>query len=140
MFDESGVAVQIIKKVLVKQVITEQSKTNILESFQTQKAQLEQECQQLNFESRKLQKKTGLSKQEVNKRFQKEINKRQEKMKAIDFKMEQLDTLAIGTEIIQNEVEALVEVEVGMDWNQLMEEQAIIIKDGMVIRMDNAGD
>lgn len=131
---------QLIKKTLVKQVVTEKSKTNILKNFQTQKIQLEQECQQLMFEKRKLQKKTGLSKQEVSSRFQQEINKRQEQIDSINFKIEQLDTLAIGTEIIQNEVETLVEVEVGADWNKLMDEEVIVIKDGIVIRIDKAGD
>lgn len=131
---------QIVKKVLVKQVITEESKTDLQTHFEKSKLQLEQECQQLLFEKRKLQNKKGISKQEVGRRFQQEINKRQEKIELLDFRMEQLETLEIGQEIVQKEVEALVEVEVGTNWDQLMEEQAIIIKDGVVIRIDKAGD
>lgn len=97
---------------------------------------LEQECQQLLFEQRKLQNKTGVSKQEISQRFQQEINKRKEKINLIDFKLEQLDILEIGSEMIEKEVEALVEVEVGSHWNEMVNEKAIVIKDDVVIRID----
>ncbi len=57
-------------------------------------------------------------------------------MKLLDFKIEQLDELKMGSEIVEKEVEALVEVEVGSDWNHIMKEQAIVIKDDKVIRID----
>src|SRR5699024_11272933 len=75
-----------------------------------QHMQLEQECQQLLFEQRKVQNKTKLSKREVTRRFQEEIDNRQEKINMIEFKMKQLEMLEIGSEIVETEVEALVEV------------------------------
>lgn len=127
---------KIIKKVLVKQIVTEKSRKKLLNQFNKQKMRLEQECQQLLFEQRKLQNKTGVSKQEVTSRFQQEIKNRKEKMKLLDFKMEQLDMLEIGSEIVEKEVEALVEVDVGTHWNEIMEDRAIVIKDDVVIRID----
>lgn len=127
---------QIINKVLIKQIITEQSKEKLRTNFMKSKMQLEQECQQLLFEQRKLQNKTGASKQEIAKRFQLEIEQRREKMKIIDFKLEQLDTLEIGSEILEKEVEALVEVYEGLHWDDIMKEKAIVIEDGIVIRID----
>src|SRR5690625_7737322 len=100
---------KIIKKVLIKQIITEQSKEKLYTNFMKSKMRLEQECQQLLFEQRKLQNKTGVSKQEIAKRFQPEIKQRKEKMKIIDFKLEQLDTQEISSEIIEKEIEAHVE-------------------------------
>src|SRR5690625_3325393 len=97
--------------------------------------QLEQECQQLLFEQRKLSNKPGISKQELNIRFQNEIQKRKEEITLIDFKIEQMDMIEIGSEIIESEVEALVEVNVGAHWNGL-NEQAIVVKDGIVVRID----
>lgn len=97
--------------------------------------QLEQECQQLLFEQRKLSNKPGISKQELNHRFQTEIQKRKEEITLIEFKVEQLDMVEIGSEITESEVEALVEVNEGMHWNEL-NEQAIVIKDGIVVRID----
>lgn len=126
---------EIIKKIPIKQIITEKSKEKIQASFGKQKMQLEQECQQLLFEQRKLGNKPGVSKQELKIRFQKEIQKRKEEITLIDFKIEQLDMIEIGNEMIETEVEALVEVNVGMHWNELSE-QAIVIKDGIVVRID----
>ncbi|WP_099158071.1 YlqD family protein [Virgibacillus ndiopensis] len=127
---------KIIKKVLIKQIVTEKSKSKLQTNFQNHKMRLEQECQQLLFEQRKLQNKTGVSKQEVTARFQQEIKNRKEKMKLIDFKIEQLDMLEIGSEIVEKEVEALVEVSVGTHWNDIIGEKAIVVKDDVVIRID----
>jgi len=97
---------------------------------------LEQECQQLLFEQRKLENKIGTSKQEIKSRFQREINQRQHRIKSIDFKLEQLEILEIGSEIIEREVEALVEVNEGEHWDEVMSERAIVIKDNIVIRIE----
>src|SRR5699024_7346607 len=97
---------------------------------------LEQECQQLLFEQRKLQNKQGVKKQSIDERFQQEIRNRKEKIVLIDFKLEQLEILEIGSEIVEDEVEALVEVKEGTHWSQVLNEQAIIIKDDKIIRID----
>lgn len=127
---------KVMREVLIKQIVTEKSKAKLESKFNQSQMRLEQECQQLLFEQRKLQNKSGVSKQEISQRFQQEINKRKEKMKLIDFKLEQLDTLIIGSEMIEKEVEALVEVEVGMHWDGMVNEKAIVIKDDVVIRID----
>ncbi|MBU5467673.1 YlqD family protein [Virgibacillus sp. MSJ-26] len=126
----------IIKKIQVKQIITEKSKEKLKNNFIHQKMRLEQECQQLLFEQRKLENKIGTSKQEIKSRFQREINQRQHRIKSIDFKLEQLEILEIGSEIIEREVEALVEVNEGEHWDEVMSEHAIVIKDNIVIRIE----
>lgn len=127
---------RIVKKTLVKQIITEKSKEKIRANFQEQKMRLEQECQQLLFEKRKLQNKPGIPKQEVAHRFEEQINKRKEEIKLIEFKEEQLELLDIGSEIVEGEVESLVEVSVGENWEALMENEAIVIKDNIIVRID----
>ncbi|TMN23558.1 YlqD family protein [Lentibacillus cibarius] len=127
---------QMIRKVLVKQVVTEKSKEELRKNFYDHKMRLEQECQQLRFEQRKLENKRNVSKQEISERFQQEIKNRKEKMKLADFKLEQLDILEIGSEITEKEVDALVEVNVGAHWDEIMGEAAIVIKDGVVVRID----
>jgi YlqD protein len=128
---------KIIKKVAIKQVISEKSKSVLQDKFNKHIMRLEQECQQLLFEQRKLQNKKSISKQELHDRFQQEIKNRKEKIKLAAFKIEQLEMLEIGSEIIESEVEALVEVKEGTHWNEIMEQTAIIIKDGVVVRIDN---
>ncbi|MHA6251319.1 YlqD family protein [Oceanobacillus sp. CAU 1775] len=127
---------KIIKKTLVKQIITEKSKNKIKKNFEDQKMRLEQECQQLLFEKRKLKSKPGISKREVEHRFQEQIDKRIDDIKLIELKEEQLELLEIGSEIVESEVETLVEVSVGMDFESLIRDQAIVIKDDIVVRLD----
>lgn len=127
---------KIIKKVKVKQIITEKSKSLLRKDFNNQKMQLEQEYQQLLFEQRKLQNKRHLSKVEIAERFKREIDQRKEKIQLIDFKLEQLDMLEVGSEIVEGEVDALVEVKVGAHWEEIMNDHSIVIKDGIVVRID----
>src|SRR5699024_4430160 len=128
---------EIINKILVKQIITEKSKEKLFKRFNNEKMQLEQEHQQLLFEQRKLQNQLGLSKREVSERFQIEYDKRKRKIAMIDVKVDQLAKLPICSEIVEKEVEALVEVRVGSNWDKLMKEKTIIVKDGIVIRIEN---
>jgi len=127
---------QIIKRVQIKQVITEKSKNILQKKFEANKVQLERECQQLLFEQRKLKNKLSSSKYEIKERFEQEINSRKDKIAILDFKMEQLGLLDIGSEIIEQEVDALVDVEVGANWEELIGKQSIVIKDNIVERID----
>ncbi|WP_226034968.1 YlqD family protein [Aquibacillus saliphilus] len=126
---------KIIRKIPVKQIITETSKSKLKNQFLKDQQQLEQECQQLVFEQKKLQNKKGNSKQEVYKRFQQEITRRKDKVTWLTFQLEQLEILPLGSQIVEDEVEALVEVEEGTNWEELNKETAIIIKDGIVTQL-----
>ncbi|MBO8155262.1 MAG: YlqD family protein [Bacillaceae bacterium] len=127
---------KIIRKTAVKQVLTEQSKNAMREKFTRQHAQLKNECRQLEFEKRKLQNKKGISQQEVHKRFQREIERRENRMKWLEYKIEQLDILPPGSEITEDEVEEIIDVQEGDNWKELMGDRSIIIKDGVVIRIE----
>jgi len=126
----------IIKRVLIKQVVTEKSKIKMKKNFDKHKMQLEQECQQLLFEQRKLHNKSGVSKEELTRRFQKEISKRKDEIRLTEFKINQLDMIPMGSEMIEQEVEALVEVQEGMHWNELMESGAIVVEDDIIVRIE----
>lgn len=128
---------QIIKKVFVKQVITEKSKASLFEAFKQDKVQLERECEQLLFEQRKLHHKLGTSRQEIKDRFDREIQARKDKIRMIEFKMEQVSILQLGSEIIEKEMDAIVEVTTGSQWSELVGTTSIVVEDDIVIRMDN---
>ncbi|MCM3160477.1 YlqD family protein [Metabacillus litoralis] len=119
---------KILHQVTVKQMITETSKELLIKQFTQRKKNLQQEMDQLYFEYKKLEK---TSKQLAGP-FLKEIDKRREKIKLVDFQLEQVHTLPIGSEIKDKEVEAIVEVNVGDNWEELMKEKTIVIKDGMI--------
>lgn len=64
--------------------------------------------------------------------FEKEIESRQEKIKLVEFQIEQLLLLPIGTELKEKEMHAIVDVREGDDWSAVTKEKSIIIKDGII--------
>lgn len=130
------VSLQIIQKITVKQVLTETSRKKLLERFEMEKKELEIECQQLRFEQRKLLNKLGNKRLDIREKFQREMDHRKEKIVMLDFKMEQVSELVNGSEIIEKEVDALIPIEVGMEWDHALHKKSIIIEDGIVVRID----
>lgn len=128
---------KVIKKILIKQVITENSKIKLESKFKQEKNDLDLECRQLIFEKKKLQKEKKNATHKIEQRFQIEIDNRKRKINQIDFKLEQLHQLPLGSEILENKMDSLVEVKTGMNWASFQNETAIIIKDDLIIRIDN---
>ena len=127
---------KIIQKVLIKQVITDQSKKTLYDSFIKEKNHLERECQQLLFEQRKLKNKLSGSKDDIHEKFEAEIEKRKNRIIMIEFQLEQLDILETGSEITEREAESLLEVQIGDDWNHISKVRSIVVEDGVVVRID----
>jgi hypothetical protein len=125
---------QIIRKVPVKEILTESSRARLRDKFERRSQQLDQECKQLAFEQKKLEHKPGVSKQEVERRFSKEIGHRKDRLRWLEYQQKQLDILPDESEIETDEVEALINIEEGDYWNDVIQERQIVIKDGKVIR------
>lgn len=123
---------QIIQNVVVKQVLTEKSKNELLRKYHDNRNQLQKESEQLRFEAKKLERVKKFQPSSLRKHFEKEIHKRQEKMKLLEFQIEQLHILPLGSELKEKEVQTLVEVEVGDHWEDIMKNKTILIKDGIV--------
>lgn len=123
---------KILKSVAVKQILTEASKQAMLEKFKQQKFQLQKECEQLRFEMRRHERERKFDKGTLRQKFEEEINRRQEKNKLLEYQVEQLEILPVGSELNDGEVQTVMEVEVGDDWEQVSAESAIIIKDGRI--------
>ncbi|KXZ14926.1 hypothetical protein AXI59_03505 [Bacillus nakamurai] len=124
---------QIIHRVTVMQVLTEQSKEKLLASFAEKKQMLERECSQLYFQLRKHEK--DQQNPDVAESFKKAIEKRQDKIKMIDFQMSQTHTLPLGSEVKEKEIDALLSIEVGDNWHEKTAANTIVIKDGVVIEI-----
>ncbi|WP_342430571.1 YlqD family protein [Neobacillus sp. FSL H8-0543] len=123
---------QLIQTVVVKQILTENSKQKLLDKYNVQKLQLQKECSQFQFEMKRLEKTNKFSPLALKNHFEKEINKRQEKEKLLEFQMEQLHMLPLGSELKEKEVQALVDVKVGDVWDEGFGESTIIIRDGII--------
>ena len=123
---------KIIQSVVVKQVLTENSKSELLNKYHSNKLQLQKECDQLRFEMKKQEKSKKFNAANLKKQFEKEIQTRKEKIKLLDFQIEQLHILPLGSELKEKEVNAIIDIEIGDRWEDIQSGKTIIIKDGIV--------
>ena len=123
---------KILQNVIVKQILTEKSKLELLDQFNSKKAVLKKECDQLRFELKKLEKTKKFQPVSLRTHFEKEIDVRKEKIKLLDFQIQQLDILPYGSELKEREVQAIVDVEIGQNWEEIVQTKTIIVKDGVV--------
>lgn len=123
---------RILQTVNVNQVLTENSKNQLINQYAEQSAQLQKEIEQLKFEMKKLAKTKKIQPVSLQTHFERELNNRAEKLKLLAFKLEQLERLPIGSELKEREVQSIVDVEVGDDWKELTKVKTIVVKDGKV--------
>ncbi|MDQ0198572.1 YlqD family protein [Neobacillus ginsengisoli] len=123
---------QLIQTVVVKQILTETSKQKLLEKYFARKLQMQKEYEQLQFELKKLEKTKKFQPSALKKHFEKEIQKRYEKEKLLEFQIEQLHMLPLGSELKEKDVQALIEIKVGDIWDERMGQPTIIIRDGVI--------
>lgn len=124
--------VKIIQTVEVKQVLTEYSKKKLIDSLQSNKDQLLKECEQLKFELKKMEKLKKFDPTKIKLYFTNEIEIRQEKIKQIEFQIEQIHMLPIGSEIKDKEVESIIDIKVGDNWDSVTTARTIVIEEGIV--------
>lgn len=122
----------VLQNIVVKQILTEKSKEELLRNYEETKRQLQKECEQLRFELKKLERTKKFQPSVLKKQFDKEIQIRQEKIKLIEFQIEQLHILPLGSELKEKEIQGIVEVNVGDRWEEVVENKTIVIKDGIV--------
>ena len=123
---------RILQSVSVKQVLKEMSKYKLLKKYKNNKQQLKKECDQLLFEMKKLERTRKYTSGGLKTQFDKEIDMRKEKIKLIDFQIDQLDMLPIGSELHDQDIQAVIDVKVGDNWEELTKGKTIIIKDGII--------
>mgnify|MGYP001159186405 CR=1 FL=1 len=124
------------RPVTVKMIVTHETKKELLRQCEQSIRQLELELEQLSFERRKLlhrAEKQGRDViQQAEARLQEEVSERREKQDQLKLQYEQIKQLPEGSEIIHGQVESEVTVELGDNWEELMKNQEIVLKDGIV--------
>ncbi|WP_203362283.1 YlqD family protein [Bacillus sp. REN10] len=123
----------ILQTVIVKQVLTEKMKRQLLLSYEEQKSQLQREYEQLRFEQKKAEKKYKNSQKESVQLYEREMQKRLDKIQNIEFQVNQLSLLPLGRELKEKELQTMTEVNVGDRWSDIENEKTIVIKDGIII-------
>lgn len=116
----------------VKQVLTEESRASYLDKWQKEYESLQQEREHLQFEMKRLQKKRPSDHKWIADQFDKEVRSRSERMSFLDFKMDQLDQLTLGSEIHDGEIQSVQELQIGDKWHRREQKGKIVIKDGIV--------
>ncbi|MEH7222535.1 YlqD family protein [Bacillus sp. JJ1566] len=123
---------KIIQTVEVKQILTENSKAKLIDSLQTNKAQLLKECDQLKFELKKMEKLKKFDPVKMKRYFTNEIDIRQEKVKQFEFQIDQIHMLPLGSEIKEKEVQSIIDLNEGDNWDEATTARTIVIKEGIV--------
>ncbi|MDQ0159116.1 YlqD family protein [Alkalibacillus salilacus] len=126
---------KIIRQTKVKQVLTETSKEKLQYHFENEISAKRKEIDQLVFEKKKLLKQQFDS-QKVEAKFAKEELKRQQSIEWYEFQLEQLKQLPLGSEITEREVEEIVEVSIGDNWEELMGAREIVVQDGKIVKIN----
>ncbi|WP_173916504.1 YlqD family protein [Halobacillus sp. Marseille-Q1614] len=125
---------QIIQRIPVKEILTDDSRQALKDRLNSKYERLDKECQQLKFQQKKLERSHDYEQNDVRQRFVREISRRQDAMKRIQFQLNQLDVLPAGEELKVDEVETIVELEEGDSYEEVVNKREIVIKDGIVIR------
>ncbi|WP_335870694.1 YlqD family protein [Bacillus sp. 2205SS5-2] len=123
---------KILQTVIVKQVLTTHSKDKLFKKYESHKRQMQKEIDQFKFELKKQEKMKKFSPKTIAVHFEKEIAARQEKIKLVEFQIEQLTILPIGSEIKDQELQSIIEVEVGDQWEKVISGKTILVKDGVI--------
>lgn len=126
---------KIIRNIIVKQIVTEESKRLLFEKLKQQVYQLNTETAQLQFEKKKFEKMKSKQVPTALAQFDKELTNRIEKAKLLEFQLEQLELLPLGTELKETEVQGIVEVHEGDNWEELTKERTIVTKDGIIVEI-----
>lgn len=123
---------KILQNVVVKQILTEQSRQKLLDKYNDQMLQLQKEYEQLQFEAKRLEKSKRFQPGEIKPQFEKEMSIRREKEKLLEFQISQLHMLPLGSELKEKEVQAIIDVSVGDTWGDPASQPVIVIKDGII--------
>ncbi|RKD24179.1 hypothetical protein BEP19_07165 [Ammoniphilus oxalaticus] len=130
---------KIKRPVVVKMILTDQLRTRLKGEYEQTIKQVQIELEQLQFRSKKLLQDSAKQGPEayriVQERLQKEEQGRRDKLKRAYDLQNQLDLLPDGREIVHSQVESEVEVKIGDDWDKLINQTEIIIKDGIVVEI-----
>ncbi|WP_071459421.1 YlqD family protein [Bacillus massilinigeriensis] len=123
---------KVLQTVIVKQVLTENSRNKLLDQYVGRKRQLKKECEQLKFESKRLEKTRKFPPESLKRHFDHEIRIHMEKIKLLEFQIEQLHILSIGSELKEAELQGIVEVNEGDNWDEFLAGKTVVVKDGIV--------
>ncbi|GAF66098.1 hypothetical protein BTS2_2998 [Bacillus sp. TS-2] len=124
-----------IRKAIVKHILTESKKEELLTDIQEQLFACQKEKKQLEFQQHKALKELGHKHDEhsIRLKYNKEIKKREERIHTLSFREQQIHKLELGSELKVDQVDLVIERNIGEEWFDEKSQLEIIVKDGILI-------
>ncbi|TDL35063.1 hypothetical protein E2R51_04890 [Jeotgalibacillus sp. S-D1] len=122
---------QITQKTIVKEIMTNSSKSRLKESLNGKITRAEKECDQLIFQQKKLEKQFEQNTDAVKQKIQQELNKRRQFIRSSQAQVKSIEETPMGTEYTLMETDTLVDLHEGSIWHP-DQKPIIVLEDGMV--------
>jgi hypothetical protein len=129
------VSLQILRPVTIKAKVTEGLKVNLAKEIRAAVQMLDDEVQQLETQVKRAQLTATISPQQqmqLRQLVESEKAKRADKKDQLHEELQAIQALPMGSEIVQGQVQSLATVEVGDDYDALVNME-IVVEDGKVI-------
>jgi hypothetical protein len=131
-------SINVKRTIIVKAVVTEKFKEEILDTIRASLNRIELELQQMEFQGKRTL--SGLERQNVKQavslrqQLDAEREKRLEAKKRLQSQQEEVAAWQIGDEVIQGTLEGHVDLEVGDSIRSILGTE-IVVKDGVVVEI-----
>ena len=132
-------SVTIKRNVLLRSIVTEKLRTDLIAELDSAAEEVEQRVQQLDFQTRAyitdLQRTNLQQAMAVRKQVEAEKLRQKELRDALLERKAQVQELEDGTEVVRGTLESLVEVDVGDDLSEILGGLEIVTKDDLVVEI-----
>lgn len=130
--------VEVNRTITIKAIVTRRYKEQLLGELRSSIKRIEMEIQQLEFQSKRhlvdLERQNPSDALERKQEIDLEKKKRCEKRTHLVEKIKSVSHLEIGTEVRAGTFQGMVNVEIGDDWDNLMNVE-IVLQDGKVVEI-----
>ncbi|MBM7837619.1 hypothetical protein JOC54_000850 [Alkalihalobacillus xiaoxiensis] len=126
-----------VRTASVKMILTADKKNELEQSFQRNLTQVTTEMKQMEFQLQRALKtvKSNRESSGIHDKYKKELQRREEKRKSLEFQLTQLSALSIGTEISSGKTEVLLDLTVGDRWVTNETDITVVVKDGKILEI-----
>ncbi|PSL51167.1 YlqD protein [Salsuginibacillus halophilus] len=133
---------KIKKQAVVKQVLTPSYREKLNEELETKRRRLQTEIEQLEFQLQQRIKENSDPKRRrfLKEKYEKEMKERKEKIERSSFQASRIEALPDDTELPVDRVDVEAHVEVGDVWDDVYQEDEIIVEDGRVKAIRKRGE
>ncbi|MBC8232503.1 hypothetical protein H8E77_23385 [bacterium] len=127
------------RPVLIKNIVTENFKTQMIEEFNNAIKQIEIRLEQIEFRGKRMIADIGKKDQRKVSGLQKELNQEHERQgqlkEELEQKLAEIEKLQVGELFISGVYDSPVKIEVGDNIMEKLSQAEIIVQDGVVIQI-----